>query len=84
MNENKDKLRHIIHFQRRYRFIKSEIDSMNSRLEFLRNIFFNVVSNFDNLNNINFFNNLKEGKNTCCNVLDEIKKHLTLSALFLA
>merc|ERR1712072_403938 len=61
----------LILFQRRYRFIKSEIESINTQLTFYQDSLMSMLSNLVSCNKINIY----AGTNTSfMNILEELKE----------
>lgn len=69
---NPDKLQNLILFQRKYRFMKSELKNLNNRLAFLREIFHNIVNNYHFYNSIKFFDAITPDTT----IMDDIKDAL--------
>ena len=58
-------------FQRRYRFIKNEIDNINTQLTFYQDSLMSMLSNLVSCNKINIY----AGTNTSfMNILEELKE----------
>lgn len=70
---NSDNVKNLIQFQRNYRFLKNEIDSMNTRLSFLRDIFYSMIINLEFFNKLSFFNNTKYNYNSYVNTFKIIQ-----------
>ena len=66
-----EQINSLIYFQRRYRFLKSELNDINRQLLFYQDSLMSMLSNLLSCNKINIF----AGTNTCfMTILDELKE----------
>jgi len=76
MNLNDSQIMNVIKFQRKYRFLKNELKSIESRVSFLKDYLFNMINNISYLRNIGVMdqNNISiEILNRLSNSIDLIK-----------
>ena len=70
-----EKMNSICSFQRRYRFLKSELSRINNRIMFFKDILMSMLNNLTYLNNFNIFQNT-DSYNLL--IINEIKQTKTL------
>ena len=66
-----EKLKALCSFQRRYRFIRNEINSINTSIIFYKDILMSMINNLTKLNIIKVFQNTKSHNIV---ILDEMKE----------
>ena len=71
-----DKIGGIIRFQRMYRFYKEEMNTINKKLILTRNIVTSMYDNLEYLNNMNIYDNYKNGYNSILNDILDLSKDL--------
>ena len=71
-----DKISKIINFQRRYRFLRSEINKINERRMFYSDVLLSMVNNLTTCNNSKIFRNTDSLYIKALDELKDIKKEL--------
>ena len=69
-------LNSILYFQRRFRFIKNEIETINNRVVFFRDIVMSMLNNLNYLNSVKIFQNTKSHNILILEEIREIKEIL--------
>ena len=70
-NLSLEKINSIVVFQKKYRFMKSEMKQINSRVIFFKDTIMSMLNNLNNLNNVKIFENTNS---SYILILEEIKK----------
>ena len=73
---NSEKIKNIILFQRKYRFIKNELNNLNNRLQFLRDTFYSMIINLNFFNKLKLFDNLKLNYNSYVKTFEKIQSKM--------
>ena len=71
-----DKIGGIIRFQRMYRFYKEEMNTINKKLILTRNIVTSMYDNLEYLNNMNIYENYKNGYQSILTDIVDLSKDL--------
>jgi len=80
MSENLpfEKMNSLVKFQRQFRFLKEELDSINLKLGFLRDILMSMINNLSFCNNLKIFQDTDSNYMGILNELKEIKEQLDI------
>ena len=87
MNLNDNQIMNVIKFQRKYRFLKNELKSIEDRLTFLKDYLFNMINNISYLRNIGVMdqNNISieilNKLSTAIDLIKEFPEELTIRNL---
>ena len=77
-NFSVEKIRSICIFQRRYRFIKSELKTINNRVIFFKDVIMSMINNLSYLNYLKIFENTNSSEIILLEEMKKIKKELDI------
>tara|TARA_B110000977_G_C11085674_1_gene494596 strand:+ start:129 stop:3362 length:3234 start_codon:yes stop_codon:yes gene_type:complete len=78
MNLNDNQIMNVIKFQRKYRFLKNELNSIESRISFLKDYLFNMINNISYLRNIG----VMDQNNISIEILNRLSESIDLIKSF--